>query len=312
MSIPLISLVVLGYTRFDSTTRICLESLLPWIEDPLFEILVIDNGSPDESAQKSATWCEMHPRAKFILSERNLGFSGGMNLGASHASGRWLLLVNSDTVFPGYALDALKRVVNEVPEDVAMLGPVTNSAGNGQRLWQPGATHEQWLHIGQWLNENPTRQLMPVYRCDFFCVAVRRNIWNELGGLDPVFGLGYYEDFDFSLRLSKAGYRQFITEDVFVLHAGSASFKANPQAKALMKRNKKLLRSKHPDAQFEHTRLGNFAILRTYQDIRAAGRWVPELERRWQLRIGALKDDAPRSFVKKWLWKKKINQIMST
>ncbi|MDE2416334.1 MAG: glycosyltransferase family 2 protein [Burkholderiales bacterium] len=307
---PLLSLVVLGFRNFDETTRVCLDSLLPWLDDPELEILVIDNGSPDDSAQKTTDWCATHPQARCLLSESNRGFAGGMNWGAEKASGQWLLLINNDTIFPAQAIDALKRVLSEAPSDVAMLGPVTNAAGNGQRLWKPDTAHAQWLEIGKWLHWHPTHQLMPAYRCDFFCIAIRRDAWQELGGLDPSFGLGYYEDFDFSLRLAKAGYRQLITEDVFVLHVGSATFKASPAAKALMKRNKKLLQSKHPDARFEHTRLGNLAVLRVYHDLKAAGQWTDALEGRLQLRIGALEGDAPRSILKNWLWKKKIAQYL--
>lgn len=307
---PMLSLVVLGFRNFDVTTRICLDSLVPWLDDPEVEVLVIDNGSPDDSAEKATDWCAAHPQARCLLSESNRGFAGGMNWGAEQACGQWLLLINNDTIFPAQAIDSLKRVLNEAPSDVAMLGPVTNAAGNGQRLWQPGTTHAQWLEIGRWLHEHPSSQLMPAYRSDFFCIAIRRDVWQELGGLDTAFGLGYYEDFDFSLRLAQAGYRQLITEDVFVLHVGSATFKASPAAKALMKRNKKLLQSKHPDARFEHTRLGNLAVLRAYQDLKAAGQWTDALERRLQLRIGALVDDAPRSILKKWLWKKKIAKLL--
>jgi GT2 family glycosyltransferase len=307
---PMLSLIVLGYRNFDATTRVCLDSLVPWLEDPELEILVVDNGSPDDSVQKTADWCAAHTQVRCLLSESNRGFAGGMNWGAEQASGKWLLLVNNDTIFPALAIQALKRVLSEVPLDVAMLGPVTNAAGNGQRLWQPGTTHAQWMEIGQWIHNHPSHQLMPAYRCDFFCIAIRRDVWRELGGLDPAFGLGYYEDFDFSLRLTQAGYQQVITEDVFVLHVGSATFKASAAAKALMKQNKKLLQSKHPNAQFEHTRLGNLAVLRAYQDIKSTGQWTDALERRLQLRIGALEDDAPRSILKKWLWKKKIAKIL--
>ena len=308
---PLLSLVVLGFRNFDATTRVCLDSLVPWLGDPELELLVIDNGSPDDSAQKTADWCAAHPQARCLLSESNRGFAGGMNWGAGQARGQWLLLVNNDTIFPAQAIAALKRVLREAPADVAMLGPVTNAAGNGQRLWQPGATHAAWLETGRWLHEHPSHQLMPAYRCDFFCIAIRRDAWDALGGLDPAFGLGYYEDFDFSLRLAKAGYRQLIMEDVFVLHVGSATFKASPAARALMKRNKKLLQSKHPDARFEHTRLGNLAVLQAYRELKAAGRWTPALERRLQLRIGALEGDAPRSFLKRWLWKKRIKSLLA-
>ncbi len=309
MTQPLLSLVVLGFRNFDRTTRPCLESLVPWLDDAEIEILVVDNGSPDDSGQKTADWCAAHPQVRCLLSESNRGYAGGMNWGAAQTRGQWLLLVNNDTVFPTGALDALKQVIAEAPSDVAMLGPVTNAAGNGQRLWKPEASHEEWLQIGAWLNTHPTHQLMPAYRCDFFCIAIRHDVWSELGGLDTDFGLGYYEDFDFSLRLTKAGYRQMITEDVFILHVGSATFQGGAAAKALIKRNKMLLKSKHPDARLEHARLGNLAVLQAYQQLREKGLWVPALEDRLELRHGALAGDAPRSLFKRWVWGRKVGAL---
>lgn len=310
MKEPLLSLVVLGYSKFDAVTRHCLDSLKPWLADPDIEIFVVDNGSPDGSAEKTQLWCDANPGAKCLMSETNRGFAGGMNWGASHASGRWLLLVNNDTVFPALALNALKCVLGEVPANVAMLGPVTNAAGNGQRLWSPHADHSQWLDIGEALHRCPARQLVPTYRCDFFCIAIRHNVWDQLGGLDTDFGRGYYEDFDFSLRLRAAGYEQMITEDVFVLHVGSATFGGSPEARALIKRNKRLLRSKHPQARFEHTRLGNVAVLQRYIQLKDAGQWDPHLQTRLLLRLGALRDDAPRSVFKRWLWQRKVRHLL--
>lgn len=311
MSQPLLSLVVLGFRNFDRTTRPCLESLVRWFADTEIEVLVVDNGSPDDSAQKTADWCAGHPQAKCLLSETNRGYAGGMNWGAAQARGQWLLLVNNDTVFPAHALDALKQVIREAPADVAMLGPVTNAAGNGQRLWKPGATFEEWLQIGASLNQHPTHQLLPAYRCDFFTIAIRRDVWDQLGGLDLAFGLGYYEDFDFSLRLSQAGYRQMITEDVFILHVGSATFQGSKGARELIKRNKKLLRSKHPDARFEHTRLGNLAVLQVYAQLKEQGLWTAELEFRFNLRRDALLGDAPRSVFKRWIWMRRVRRWFS-
>ena len=307
---PLLSLVVLGYRNFEATTGVCLHSLQAWTNDPEIEIIVVDNCSDDDSGQRTAAWCIQHPQVRFIASDSNLGFSGGMNLGAASATGRWLVLVNNDTIFPEGALDALKRVVCSVDDRVAMLGPVTNAAGNGQRLWKPGTSHAQWLAIGTWLQNNPSGELMPAYRCDFFCVAVRASVWKELGGLDRAFGLGYYEDLDFSLRVRAAGYEQMITEDVFVLHLGSATFKASAAAMALMKRNKRLLLSKHPYALVEHTRLDNLAVLQRYQELKRLSRWTPALQARHDLRIGALTGDAPRSWFKRWLWNRKVKSLL--
>lgn len=308
---PLLSLVVLGYKNFDVTTRACLASLKTCLDDSEVEVLVIDNGSPDDSAEKTRAWCAEHPGVQCLISDHNRGYAGGMNWGASFAKGQWLLLVNNDTVFPQNAITALKRVVSQAPTNVAMLGPVTNAAGNGQRLWKPEADFDEWLKIGEQLNSLPTGQLMPAYRCDFFCIAIRQDVWCELGGLDLAFGLGYYEDFDFSLRLRKAGYEQCITEDVFILHVGSATFKGSKEARALIKKNKKLLQSKHPDAKFEHTRLGNLAVLKANTRLKEQGQWTPALQVRLDLRLGALEGDAPRSFIKRWWWRRMTKNILT-
>ena len=309
MTMPLVSLVLLGYQKFEQTSCPCLESLQPWFGDPDVEILALDNASPDDSGDRMRRWCEAHPKVSFVQSEHNRGFAGGMNWGADHSRGQWLLLVNSDTEFASQALDALKVVLRQVPDKVAMIGPVTNAAGNGQRLWRPEADREEWLRIGAALHANPSGHLMPAYRCDFFCIAIRSDAWKQLGGLDPAFGLGYYEDFDFSLRLRKAGWEQAITEDVFVYHQGSASFQASAEARALMKRNKKLLRARHLDARFEHTRLGNLAVMREYLTLKSTGLWSSALETRWALRVGALAGDAPRRWWKRWVWRRMIGGI---
>ena len=309
MTRPLLSLVVLGFRNFEVTSKACLESLRPWFGDKDIEILVVDNGSSDGSAEKTADWCAAYTSIRCLLSDSNRGFAGGMNWGVSHARGQWILLVNNDTVFPEYTLDALKQVIREAPANVAMLGPVTNAAGNGQRLWKPEATPADWLQIGQWLNTNPSHHLIPTYRCDFFCIALRHDVWLELEGLDPAFGLGYYEDFDFSLRLRNAGYEQMITEDVFVLHVGSATFQGSLEARKLIKENKKLLQMKHPDARFEHTRLGNFVAIDSQLKIKRKNQWTLELNERYLLRVNALKQDAPKSLIKRFLWNRKINRM---
>ena len=309
MSRPFLSVVLLGYQKFAQTSGPCLESLRPWFGDAEVEFLAIDNASADGSDALMQRWCEAHPGVAFMQSAHNRGFAGGMNWGAAQAQGEWLLLVNSDTAFAPQAIDALKLVLRDAPASLAMIGPVTNAAGNGQRLWKPEAGWEDWLRIGAHLHANPSGYLMPAYRCDFFCIAIRTDAWKQLGGLDPAFGLGYYEDFDFSLRLRKAGWGQAITEDVFVLHQGSASFQASPQARDLMKRNKQLLRIKHPDARFEHTRLGNLAVMQEYQSLKLSGHWSPALESRWALRVGALQGDAPRRWWKRWIWRRKLSGI---
>lgn len=301
--LPDISVIILGYRNFNHHTRQCLETLNTWATNPHFEFIVIDNGSPDDSAARTLSWCINHPGFQPLISKENLGFAGGMNLGAKHSRGRWLLLVNNDTLFPKGALDALLSSIVTLSKDVAVLCPITNQAGNGQKLMMDELSIDACLEVGRWLIEHPTGHLFPTYRADFFCVAIRQSVWTELGGLDTAFGLGYYEDFDFSLRVKKAGYKEFITEDVFVAHVGSATFQGSGEQNKLLKKNKQLLKKRHPNARFEHLRNGNYAILEKYCQLPESGAWCESMQVRLALRVATLEKEVPRSPFKRLWWK---------
>jgi len=308
MKVPFISVVVLAYNQFEYTTKPCLESLRVWFGDPEIEFIVYDNASTDGSSENARQWCEFFPSVRYVQSPANLGYAGGMNAGAKFANGQWLFLVNNDTEFPANTLDALKQVLHSAPAGLGMIGPVTNSAGNGQRMFDPSKTKQEWLELGAWLNTNPTNLLIPTYRCDFFCVAIRHTVWNNLNGLDPSFGMGYYEDFDFSLRLREAGHEQAICEDVFVYHQGSASFGLSNQLKNLIEKNKKILKARHKKIKFLHVRTCNLLILQgpTYACESKQNR---PLDLRRKIRFDALREDLPKIFLKKILWNYSIKKI---
>jgi len=60
-----------------------------------------------------------------------------------------------------------------------------------------------------------------------FCLLVQRDTFNKIGGLDTGYGPGFFEDVEFCLKLRRAGHKLALAQDVFVHHAGHASFKAN-------------------------------------------------------------------------------------
>lgn len=303
---PWLSLVLLSFKRFDTTTGPCLATLAGADADDDVEIILVDNGSDDGAAQRCAEAAAARPRIRYAPEATNLGFAGGMNAGVALARGDWVCLVNSDTLFPAGALEALKASLLSMPPEVAMVGPVTNAAGNGQRLPLPGLDLQAVPVVGEAAMQQRTGLVTPSYRTDFFCVAVRRAVWQQLGGLDRIFGLGYYEDFDFSLRLRRAGWQQVIAEDVFVAHVGSASFSAmGSQQHELMRRNRQLMKERHPDVHFEHVREGNALVLRALVAKAAQSGWTGALRTRAAWRLAALDWDEPRSPFKRlrWRWK---------
>jgi GT2 family glycosyltransferase len=299
---PLLSIVVLGYNQFDRTTGPCLNSLRPWIGKEDFEFIVFDNASPDGSGEKTRQWCLEYPTVIFHGNSKNLGYAGGMNQASTFASGKWLLLVNNDTEFPAGSLDAFKKVLIGAPKNLALIGPITNSAGNGQRLYEPNKNKQEWLELGKWLNSHPTGLYIPTNRCDFFCVAIRSDAWKLLSGLDLAFGRGYYEDFDFSLRLCQHGFEQAITEDVFIYHQGSASFSSNPEQHALIKRNKNIMKRRYPGLKFKHVRECNLDVLQDYRKLSSLDLTEENLLVRRKIRQAAAKSDLPKSQIKRLFW----------
>ena len=96
---------------------------------PDWELIAVDNASPDGSAQ----WLEQAgrewDRVRVVLNSENLGFPGGVNSGVRAASGEYIVILNNDTqVSPGW----LGRLVRHLREngDLGLVGAVTNAIGN--------------------------------------------------------------------------------------------------------------------------------------------------------------------------------------
>jgi GT2 family glycosyltransferase len=309
MSHPYIDILLLSYGKFSTTTKPCLDSLLQDSNNENYRLTVIDNHSPDDSAERIRGYLKDQPQVRTAYLKTNTGFGGGMNHGASLATAEWLLLVNSDTVFAPGALGALYHALAAQPTEIGMMGPITNAAGNDQGYDIPGDLNAA-MKVAVTLQNNPIHTPIPSYRLDFFCVAIRKSLWDKLHGLDPIFGLGYYEDTDFSMRAKAIGCQMMICEDAFVYHMGGSSFSANPKAKALIKRNKKIFLKRHPNATLYHQREGNLQAIQEYLLLNKLGKWNEGYELRLKMRMAALRKNQPRSFLKRWLWQLKVHKVI--
>jgi len=301
-----IDLFVLGYTQFAKTTEQCLRSLLPQAKETGASIYVLDNGSPDSSANLQKEFCDNHPEIHALYSTENLGYAGGMNLLAANGTGDWLFLIGSDTIFYPHALLRLKQALENVLANVGFIGPVTNSAGTAQCIQSLGSTYDEVLMKSEKFFSKATHLVIPLYRADFFCVAIRRSLWNQLGGLDLIYGLGYYEDFDFSMRAKQLGYEGQMVEDALVWHQGSATFKGSTEKSQLLKKNKSIFQSKFPQAQMRHVRLD---VYFTIQYILALPKYswgklqLEAISKHLEIRLESLSQNMPKGLIKKIFWK---------
>ena len=306
------SVIILSYNNFDATTGPCLASLFENGDDHRFDIIVVDNNSADGSDEKVVQAASGRRHVRFILNKENRGFPGGNNDGAGIAAGDILILLNSDTIVPPGALDKLSALMRANP-DWAMLGPVTNQAGNEQKIHTRGKTVVEVLEEGARWCAHGGGDAYPSERLDFFCVVIRKDVYDRFGGLDERFGAGYYEDTDFSLQVKKAGLKMMFTEEVFVYHQAGKSFsrEGRQKVKALMRANKKKLARKHGgQVRLLHMRQCNAAVLRAYVAQHAAAAAENEhLRYKFANRMRLARDIFPSSPFKKWRYGALLKQL---
>ena len=301
--------IILGYTNFHQTSKKCLDSLQSEFQRDDVRFTVIDNGSPDNAAKLQEIYAVQNPNIYSVILPQNLGFAGGMNFGASIVPAEWILLLGSDTIFPLGAFETLYKQLKTLPSEVGVVGPVTNEAGTAQKLDFNQKSSAEVFALYEKKHSTPTGLNAPLYRADFFCVAIRTSLWDQLKGLDLSYGRGYYEDFDFCMRAKVLGFSCLLLEDVFVYHQGSASFNQDPQQNLLITNNKKIFRRKFPQAQLRHRRLDNLLTLKHYLNLPLERLIAKEIKSRLLLRLNMAENDCPRSFWKKWFWKNKVKKM---
>ncbi len=207
-------------------TRVCLQALAETLpRDVLGEVIVVDNGSTDDTATVLAEF----PWVKTIVNERNLGFAVANNQGAAVASGRFLVLLNNDTkAMPGWIEAMLAHLENP---DVGAVGArllfgdgliqhagvIFNEVLSGVNTMAP--THFGFLAP----TEEPTvMKRRDVQAVTGACLATPRDLYVRLGGLDEGFWNGY-EDVDYCLKIRHAGLRIVYEPKAVLFHYESQS-----------------------------------------------------------------------------------------
>ncbi len=220
---PVVSFVILTLNQLEHT-RLCLESI--WRNAPQpFEVIVVDNGSRDGTPDYLRSLRVEHDNLRVIRNSVNLGFSMGNNQGIAVAKGEFLLLLNNDTILPKGAVERMLSSF-EAHQRTGLVGPMSNCVSGPQLVRDASyctlETMEAFVQKHALANEGRSVQVL---RLVGFCLLVHRKLIHVIGGLDDRFGCGNFEDDDFCLRASFAGFEARIACDAFVHHLGSQTFK---------------------------------------------------------------------------------------
>jgi GT2 family glycosyltransferase len=211
-----------------------------------FEILLIDNGSTDETQTQGEKLAKSEGRFTYYRSNHNLGYAGGMNFGIGKSKGGIVFLLNNDLEFAsGWCKPLLEMI--ESRRDVGAVGPLTNSAGNWQRVGLSKASMRMPALLARGTLRILDQSSTEVHNLGFFCVGIKREVFDNIGLLDESFEIGMFEDDEYCLRMRIASYKMVIVENSYVNHVGSASFKQlnSQEYSRIWEKNKEYFESKH-------------------------------------------------------------------
>ena len=212
---PLVSVIVPSYGQVAATLR-CLRAIAASETETPFEVIVAEDASGDPDV----ALLEQVQGLRLVCNATNLGFLHNCNAAALLARGRYLLFLNNDTEpLPGF-LDALVGLAEAMP-DAGLIG--------SKLLFPDGRLQEAggivWQDATGWnygRGDNPALpQYNAVHDTDYVSgasILLRRDLFETLGGFDPLFAPAYYEDTDLAFRIRARGLRVMYQPASVVVH----------------------------------------------------------------------------------------------
>jgi GT2 family glycosyltransferase len=198
-------------------------SLIDCAERSDIEVLVVDNGSADRCGDEAG---RRYPWARVLRSDINLGFAGGVHLGAAEADGDVLVLLNDDAAAqPGF-VDAHLEALADHPDAAVSAGRLITWDGEHHDFLRGGVTFDvHAFQIGHGFSasemEPPSRGEALPLACGGN-MAIRRQDWLSTGGFDRNL-FAYFEDVDLGWRLWATGRQVVACPEAVARHRGAAT-----------------------------------------------------------------------------------------
>jgi GT2 family glycosyltransferase len=233
--------------------RDCLNSIYETVEGLAFDVIVVDNNSGDGSQEMVR---QQFPQVQLIENAANVGFARANNQAIAASRGRYVLLLNSDTIVQPGALRAMLTYADGYP-DVGVVGAhLLNADGSFQ------ASHTRFptlrreflilsglgrLLFGRWYPSHSPEQSRAVADADYVegaCMLARREAVDQVGGLDEGYFM-YAEEVDWCFSMRRAGWRVVYLPQARIVHLGGASSKSNTRREAVLYRSRVRFFRKH-------------------------------------------------------------------
>ena len=220
-------------------TRECIEAIIKNTSYP-YRLILVDNAS-DEATKRYLEGVRDRSslEIELIRNEENLGFVKAVNQGLRISDSPFVCVMNNDTIpAPGW----LERMIDFAAchPDVGLINPQCNGHGN--------------MKIDDYARGLAKKrgEYMEMNQCQGFCMLIKREAVERVGYLDEAFGIGGFDDTDYSMRAHIAGYRCVAIKDAYVYHRLHSSFNASGDREDWVRRNRRI----YYDKWGAHLRVG--------------------------------------------------------
>ena len=248
-----LSIIIVNWNTRDLLEQ-CLSSVYATTHDIPFEVFVVDNASSDGSVEIVR---ERFPEVQLIENEENLGFAKANNQAIRESKGRYILLLNSDTVVLSGAIERMIEFMDGHPEAGAVGAKLLNPDGSFQASYNDFPTPLSELVLLAGLSRVVYNPYYPSYppdlsnerrECDWVggaCLMVRKEAIEEVGLLDENYFM-YVEEVDWCYRLRKAGWKVYYLPEAQIVHwGGQSSRRERGKARRLLRKSELLFFKKH-------------------------------------------------------------------
>lgn len=246
-----VSIIIVNFNTKILTSN-CIESIIRNTKDIAYEIILVDNASTDGSVEMF----KEDARIRFIQSRENLGFGKANNFGYAQSKGKYVFLLNSDTLLLNNAVKLFFDKMESSDGKIGCMGCLLQDAeGNyvhsyadfptmGELLCFVWSQFKYFVKHDKMVMDDPNKRKgnLHFFPVDFITGAdlfVKRSVIEKCGLFDPDFFM-YYEDPEMEWRYAQKGYERYIYDAPKIVHLEGKSF-ANNNKKFLVKFRSRML-----------------------------------------------------------------------
>ncbi|MDD5136156.1 MAG: glycosyltransferase family 2 protein [Candidatus Omnitrophica bacterium] len=214
-------------------TKDCIESIFKNTADAGFKLIIIDNAS-DEETRRYLAGVKEQWSGKVILvrNDTNLGFIKAVNQGLAASSAPYICLLNNDTLVTKNWLKEMIAIA-ESADDIGLVNPSSNNLGQSPAKGEPLELYAEKM-------AKESGSFIELGAAIGFCMLIKRRVYEKIGVFDEIYGMGNFDDTDFSRRAVQAGYRCVRACGAYVYHRQNTSFNKVKTFDEDFKRNREI------------------------------------------------------------------------